>query len=143
MNSKYGVSSINADCFYKKTLNAVAYLIVEAFGCRVLRASSVEYALRMIDSGSRVDLVFSDVGMPEVDGLTFAELVRRRRPDLPFVLVTGRPDVVDSSLKAGWVALLKPYTVQTLAAVFTEQLRVEHPSVQKGLLKADRRTPSG
>ena len=125
------------------TLNAVAYLIGEAFGCRVLRASSVEYALRMIDSGSRVDLVFSDVGMPEVDGLTFAELVRRRRPDLPFVLVTGRPDVVDSSLKAGWVALLKPYTVQTLAAVFTEQLRVEHPSVQKGLLKADRRTPSG
>ena len=125
------------------TLNAVAYLIVEAFGCRVLRASSVEYALRMIDSGSRVDLVLSDVGMPEVDGLTFAELVRRRRPDLPFVLVTGRPDVVDSSLKAGWVALLKPYTVQTLAAVFTEQLRVDHPSVQKGLLKADRRTPSG
>jgi len=125
------------------TLNAVSYLISEAFGCRVLRASSVEYALRMIDSGSRVDLVFSDVGMPEVDGLTFAKLVRRRRPDLPFVLVTGRPDVVDSSLKAGWVALLKPYTVQTLAAVFTEQLRVEHPSVQKGLLKADRRTPSG
>jgi len=31
------------------TLNAVAYLISEAFGCRVLRASSVDYALRMID----------------------------------------------------------------------------------------------
>ena len=112
------------------TLNAVAYLIVEAFGCRVLRASSVEYALRMIDSGSRVDLVLSDVGMPEVDGLTFAELVRKRRPDLPFVLVTGRPDVVDETLRAGRLALLKPYTVETLEAVLTEQLRVNRASVQ-------------
>ena len=104
------------------TLNAVAYLISEAFGCRVLRASSVDYALRMIDHGSRVDLIFSDVGMPDVDGLTFAQLVRRRRPDLPFVLVTGRPDVVDESLRAGRLALLKPYTVETLEAVLTEQL---------------------
>ena len=115
------------------TLDATAYLIVEAFGCRVLRASSVDYALRMIDSGSRIDLIFSDVGMPEVDGLTFAELVRRRRPDLPFVLVTGRPDVVDETLRAGRLALLKPYTVETLEAVFTEQLRVNRPSVQQGL----------
>ena len=112
------------------TLNAVAYLIGEAFGCRVLRASSVDYALRMIDSGSRVDLVFSDVGMPDVDGLTFAELVRRRRPDLSFVLVTGRPDVVDETLRAGRLALLKPYTVETLEAVLTEQLRVNRASVQ-------------
>src|SRR6476469_737134 len=115
------------------TLNSAAFLISEAFGCRVLRASSVDYALRMIDSGSRIDLVFSDVGMPEIDGLTFAELVRSRRPGLPFVLVTGRPDVVDTSLKAGWVALLKPYTVETLEAVFTEKLRVNRPSVQQGL----------
>lgn len=112
------------------TLSSVAFLIGEAFGCRVLRASSVDYALRMIDSGSRIDLVFSDVGMPEIDGLTFAELVGRRRPDLPFVLVTGRPDVVDTSLKAGWVALLKPYTVETLEAVFTEKLRANRPAVQ-------------
>jgi CheY-like chemotaxis protein len=119
------------------TLNAVAYLISEAFGCRVLRASSVDYALRMIDSGSRVDLVFSDVGMPGVDGLTFAELVRRRRPDLPFVLVTGRPDVVDAALKAGRVALLKPYTVETLAAVFSEQLHVDR-SLLSGTSKTDR-----
>jgi len=112
------------------TLDSVAFLIGEVFGCRVLRASSVDYALRMIDSGSRIDLVFSDVGMPKIDGLTFAELVRTRRPDLPFVLVTGRPDVVDTSLQAGWVALLKPYTVETLEAVFTEKLRANHPAVQ-------------
>jgi hypothetical protein len=32
------------------TLDSVAFLIGEVFGCRVLRASSVDYALRMIDS---------------------------------------------------------------------------------------------
>ena len=116
------------------TLESVAFLISEAFGCRVLRASSVIYALRMIDSGSRVDLVFSDVVMPGVDGLTFADQVRRRRPELPFVLVTGRSDVVDASLNAGWVALLKPYTVETLKAVFMEQLCVNRPASSQSSL---------
>src|SRR5437867_4430515 len=76
----------------------------------------------MIDAGAPIDLVFSDVVMPGQDGLTLARQVETRRPSLPVVLATGRPDVVDSVIERGGVALLKPYTIERLEAVFSEQL---------------------
>jgi DNA-binding NtrC family response regulator len=107
------------------TLSAVARLISDAFGCKVLSAPSGDEALRIIDSGLHVDLLFTDVVMPEKDGLTLADQVRRRLPDLPVVLATGRPDVVNSVTERGGVALLKPYSIERLEAVFTEHLRIE------------------
>jgi CheY-like chemotaxis protein len=35
------------------------------------------------------DLVFTDLAMPEMDGWETAREIRKRRPDLPVVLVTG------------------------------------------------------
>lgn len=37
-----------------------------------------------------VDCVVCDYDMPEIDGLEFLSKVRETRPDLPFVLVTGK-----------------------------------------------------
>jgi CheY-like chemotaxis protein len=107
-----------------ETVTLLAQLIADAFGCRVLEATSGEEALRIVDSGVHVDLVFADVVMPEKDGLTLAHLLRRRTPDLPVVLVTGRPDVVDWVIENGGIALLKPYSIERLAAVLSEQLGI-------------------
>jgi DNA-binding NtrC family response regulator len=106
------------------TVTALERLIVEAFGCRVLTASSGDEALRLIDSGLPVDLVFADVVMPEMDGVTLAHLISRRLASLPVVLATGRPDVVDSVTERGGIALLKPYSLDRLEAVLNEHLRV-------------------
>ena len=46
-------------------VEVVSALIADAFGCLVLCANSAEEALRTIDSGLHVDLVFSDVVMPK------------------------------------------------------------------------------
>jgi CheY-like chemotaxis protein len=105
-----------------ETVTLLAQLIADAFGCRVLEATSGEEALRIVDSG--VDLVFADVVMPKKDGLTLAHLLRRRTPDLPVVLVTGRPDVVDWVIENAGIALLKPYSIERLAAVLSEQLGI-------------------
>ena len=107
------------------TLSSLARLIRDAFGCRVLSATSSDEALRIIDSGLHVDFVLTDVVMPKKDGLTLARQIRRRLPSLPVVLATGRPDVVDSVTERGGIALLKPYTIERLEAVFSEHLRVE------------------
>ena len=68
-----------------ETLTALAQLIASGLGCRVLTASSGYEALGVIDSGVQVDLVFADVLMPEMDGVTLAHLIRRRLPRLPIV----------------------------------------------------------
>ncbi len=93
----------------------------------MLTASSGDEALRLVDSGLHVDLVLADVVMPEMDGVTLAHLIGRRLPSLPIVLVTGRPDVVDSVTERGGIALLKPYSLEWLEAVFTEHLSVDVP----------------
>jgi CheY-like chemotaxis protein len=40
-------------------------------------------------SSDDFDLVFTDLAMPEMDGWETARAIRKRRPELPVVLVTG------------------------------------------------------
>jgi two-component system, response regulator PdtaR len=103
-------------------LDTASLLIGESFGCSVLRASSSDGALRILDSGAQVDLVFSDIVMPKTDGLALARVVRQRWPNARVVLTTGLPGAVDSVIDSGAMALIKPYSIEQLAAVFTEQL---------------------
>ncbi|HSC97637.1 MAG TPA: response regulator [Casimicrobiaceae bacterium] len=103
-------------------LEATTYLIKAAFGCSVLTASSCVEALALIDEGSHVDLILSDVVLPGKDGLTLARMARERVPDLPVVLTTGWEDEIESIVERGYVALVKPYRVDQLEAVLTELL---------------------
>ena len=103
-------------------LEATGYLIEAAFGCTVHTASSCVEALALIDAGRHIDLIFSDVILPGKDGLTLARLARERLSDLPVALVTGWADEIDSITKRGFIALLKPYTVEQLQSVFTDLL---------------------
>ena len=103
----------------------LAARVVESFGCSVLKASSCDDALAILDSGAHVDLVFSDVVMPKASGITLARLVRERNPGMPIILATGYPDAVDDVTDSGAIPLIKPYTIARLEAVFAEQLRVD------------------
>lgn len=105
----------------------LAVTIVESFGCDVLQAASCDEALAILDSGAHIDLVFSDVVMPETSGITLARLVRERKPELPVVLATGFADAVDDVTESGAIPLIKPYSIARLEAVFAEQLRVDGP----------------
>ncbi len=47
--------------------------LLETFGCNVSLVVSAGEALERIEEGADIDLVFSDVVMPDIDGLEFAE----------------------------------------------------------------------
>jgi CheY-like chemotaxis protein len=104
------------------TLKAFSQVIAQVFGCTVLSASSGEAALRTLESGEKIDLLFSDVVMPEMDGLTLTRLVRDQLPELPIILTTGAYQQIESVISNGVVPLLKPFTREQLEAVFAEQL---------------------
>jgi CheY-like chemotaxis protein len=58
-------------------------------GLVVLACASGCEALAHLDRGEAVDVLVSDLSMPEMDGLTLIREAKRRRPDLPAILLTG------------------------------------------------------
>ena len=55
---------------------------------RVVTVEGGREALQKVSSGD-FDLVFTDLAMPEMDGWETARAIRKSRPGLPIVLVTG------------------------------------------------------
>ena len=67
---------------------ALADTLVED-GHAVVQAPSGPEALARLGEGTPVDLVLTDLGMPEMTGWDVARAVRQRWPGLPIGLVTG------------------------------------------------------
>ena len=81
---------------------AATFLEREGDGFVVETASSAVAALdRLADLD--VDCIVSDYDMPEMDGLEFLAAVRDDRPDLPFVLFTGKgsEEIASQAISAG------------------------------------------
>ena len=67
----------------------VLTLSLEDSGYAVLSADSGAAALSLLASTRRVDILVSDLTMPEMDGLALIRAVQAQRPNLPAVLLTG------------------------------------------------------
>ncbi|MBV8501292.1 MAG: response regulator, partial [Paucibacter sp.] len=66
--------------------------LVRPQGYRVLLAESGRAGLALLESET-VDLVVSDMRMPEMDGAAFLEQVRLRWPEAGRILLTGYSDI--------------------------------------------------
>lgn len=64
-------------------------------GYRILTAGSGEEGLSLLE-GEPVDLVISDMRMPEMDGARFLERVSSRWPDTLRILLTGHADIAST-----------------------------------------------
>jgi two-component system, cell cycle sensor histidine kinase and response regulator CckA len=95
-------------------------------GYEVLEAASGAEAVEVMDrENHRVDIVVSDVIMPEMDGPTLLKELRKTNPTLKFIFVSGYPDdAFKKSLDEGadYAFLPKPFTLPQLAAKVKEQL---------------------
>lgn len=100
----------------------VAKRMLEQCGVEVVSASSANEALEQLQNTS-VDVLMSDIGMPEQDGYSLMRHVRDRWPDLPGVALTAYAAAEDRerTTRAGYqVHLCKPVeSGQLVAAVAT------------------------
>ena len=89
-------------------------------GYKVLEARSGEAALEIINEQlTEIDLIISDVVMPNIDGPTLIKEVRQRRADLKVIFISGyAEDDFRRKIDAGEEAhfLMKPFTLKQLAA---------------------------
>jgi signal transduction histidine kinase len=89
-------------------------------GHTVITAASGPEGLARLADGAKVDVVFTDLGMPEMTGWDVARAVRTRHPGLRVGLVTGWAvalELSDEERRAVDFVIAKPYTTETLRAV--------------------------
>ena len=88
-------------------------LVLERAGYEVISAASARQALELVETHS-IDLVVSDVVMPDLTGVELLAEMRERRPDLPVVLMTGGspdPERTTNALELGAAGIVfKPYS---------------------------------
>lgn len=97
----------------------VTSMLVEQFGCVVLKAPTGEAALALLRREEQVDLVLIDLAIPDMDGIVAALLMRAMgRPGaMPIVPLACRRDDVfqPRSRAAGFSgAVIKPYSPREL-----------------------------
>lgn len=85
-------------------------------GYTVLEATDGRAAAERVEEGN-VDVVLSDIAMPDMDGMALLERVRQSDRDLPVLLLTGNPEL-ETAMKAveygAFQYLKKPVDVETL-----------------------------
>ena len=94
-------------------------------GYEVLEAESGEAALGLIEANKDypIDLMITDVIMPNMDGPTLAKTLRAQRPDLKIIFISGYTEekLKDHMGENIWF-LPKPFTLKQLAAKVKEAL---------------------
>jgi CheY-like chemotaxis protein len=105
-------------------VRAFAEHLLADLGYEVLSAASAEQALEILE-GRGVDIVFSDIVMPEMSGLDLARYLAERRPDLPIVLATGYSEETVSGEAVAFEVLSKPYGADSLGGALARALASE------------------
>jgi PAS domain S-box-containing protein len=87
-------------------------------GYHVLEANAAQAALALLAERADIDLLFTDIVMPDMDGRRLVDAARETRPDLPVIYTTGytRNAVVHNGVLDPDVELIgKPFTLEELA----------------------------
>ncbi|PXW74515.1 uncharacterized protein DUF4118 [Blastomonas natatoria] len=106
-------------------VRAMARASLTELGFIVHDVDSPFEALQLIEAGLAIDLLFTDVVMPGMNGRQLAERLREIRPDLKVLYTTGytrnailHNGVIDNDV----VLLVKPYSVDDLARKIIDAL---------------------
>ncbi len=98
-------------------VRAVAERALVRHGYTVLTATQGEEAMAVLDGGTHIDLLVSDVVMPTMDGPTLGRTARAKFPDLPILFMSGYAEeqlrkTIDLP-RMGFIP--KPFSVKALA----------------------------
>jgi len=112
---------------------------LEGYGYNVLGAANGREALTLAEQhAAPIDLLLTDVVMPGMNGKVLADQLRRQRPTIKTVFMSGYSDDVISEsdlAKGGEAYLQKPFAPQDLASKVRETLGIG--SLPKTVLVVD------
>ncbi|MDO6414690.1 PAS domain-containing protein [Sphingomonas sp. BIUV-7] len=91
--------------------------VLTEFGYRVMQAPNGQSGLALLQSDPAIDLLLTDIGLPDLNGQQVAETARAQRPDLKVLFMTGYAETAANAagfLQPGMALMTKPFRVEDL-----------------------------
>jgi PAS domain S-box-containing protein len=92
--------------------------VLKELGYYALEAENGATAVQILQSKQRIDLLISDIGLPDINGIEVVRVGRDTRKNLKVLLMTGYAEKAASSsfLEDGMEIIMKPFNMDVLAA---------------------------
>ena len=111
-----------------------AWRHLEANGYRVITANNAFAALNQLHR-NKVNIVVTDVRLPKdgPDGIVLARIIKQETPDIPIILVTAYPELVQHEEELPGQVFYKPVELSTLRHAVEAHVAAEMQGVRPGL----------
>jgi len=102
--------------------------------CTVHTAKSGPEAMEVLQA-QRIDMILTDLMMPEIDGLQLMRLVKDKEPKIPIIMITGYA-TINTALQATQLGafdyIAKPFTKSELLSVIERAMDLIHAADHGG-----------
>jgi CheY-like chemotaxis protein len=103
----------------EESIRSLGEEVLRQFGYTVIAAPGGREALKTLESRRHIDLLISDVGLPNgMNGRQLADAMRVSRPDLKVLFITGFAEsaaVGNGLLAPGMEVMTKPFSMVSFA----------------------------
>ena len=117
----------------------VLKMLLEEDGYSVLTASNGEQAIRLMESGEIVDLIISDLKMPDVDGSGILNYLKENAMSIPLIVITAFGTIKDAVefMKNGAADFIaKPFDKEVIRLVVRRLFQMQDLQRENRLLKS-------
>lgn len=111
-----------------KAVLQIVVKILEDAAFRVYSASSGPLALRLAETAGNIDLLLSDVDMPQMSGPALGEALKLARPNIHVMLMSGGANGDLLVLNYGWAYVQKPFVAAKLVQMVSDVLHSKNRS---------------
>jgi len=97
---------------------------LQSWNFHTYKAISVKEAVTILRDSS-IDLLITDLKMPEINGLELIKFISEHYPNIPTLIITGYPSIQESleAIKSGVIGYLtKPFTKEELSEAVNKAL---------------------
>ena len=87
-----------------------------------------------------IDMVITDIKMPEMDGYAVLEKIKEINPDIEIIMITGCSEynnAIDSLKKGAYDYVTKPFNLDTLALIVSNALLKKQLTLKRSEQESD------